>query len=162
MQHDRERGGEGEDRERNEGYIQKKKKQRKEGLEQRQERQNQRDGWGERIWMREQRRCFCKRRVIKDLPKMPEMLRVPLWLLIWKLMRLIWGFEGDVQLEVIVEPLMSCWRRLGSHAMLVVFRNNMISLLAQSWIYCTVHVVLSPTFENLPENYSRKGIFSLT
>lgn len=119
------------------GTYREKEKHKKEGLQKRQRSWSQRDGWGERIWMRRERKCFCKRRLIKDLPKMPVTLRVPLWLLIWKLMLLIWGFRGDVQLEVVVEQLMSCWRRLGSRAMVIVVRNNVISFLAQPWLYST-------------------------
>lgn len=117
-------------------YEEKKEKQRGEGLRKRQRSRSRRDGWGERIWMREARRCFCKRSLIKDLPKMPVMLRVPSWLLIWKPILLIWGFGGDVQLELLVEQLMSCQRGKG-RAMALVVRNNVISFLAPSWLYTT-------------------------
>ena len=82
MQYDGERGGgEEEDRDWTKGY--KKRCKEKRDCKKKKTEKLESKRWMGREDMNENReKVFCKRRLIKDLPKMPVTLRVPLWLLI--------------------------------------------------------------------------------
>lgn len=139
-------------------YIEREKEKRRD-YEKRQSSRSHGDGWGERIWMRGERGCFSKGRLINDLPKMPVTLRVPSWLLIWKPMLLMWGFGRRRTVGSAgwaVDELSERTRRSGCAGCCCQERCDLIlnPVMAPG-----VHVVLSPAVENLPENDSKEGIF---